>query len=75
MSVTVTELDRVPTSGDGDEGLDHYYCCDESRSMCGLDLSGVFVGEGADADEDMCVVCDDLADEPCDEPDCPYRSP
>lgn len=39
----------------------HWYCCDPNIAYCGTDLSGV-----PKKDEgDMCVVCEDLEDEPC----------
>lgn len=41
--------------------LFHWYCCDPRIAYCGTDLTDV-----PENDEgDMCVVCEDLEDEPC----------
>lgn len=46
----------------------HLYCCDESRALCGLDLTG----EPPGAPEDpVCRPCADRASLPCGAPDCP----
>lgn len=42
--------------------LDHIYCCSPDVSLCGLDISRHPV---IDVDEHLCVVCEDLEDEPC----------
>lgn len=58
----------VPTAGDTgmDDELDHVYCCDPDRSLCGRDLAGwdEWNGEASD-DADLCVVCVNLAGRPC----------
>ena len=45
-----------------DDDLDHYYCCDENRALCGKDLTEVPISELSD--EALCVVCRDLDDAP-----------
>lgn len=39
------------------EAITHYYCCDPSRALCGLDLSDM--PPAGDREQD-CVVCADL---------------
>ncbi|MBL1101717.1 hypothetical protein [Streptomyces coffeae] len=45
----------------GDDELDHIYCCDPNRGLCGADLSDVtdIVGDWDD-ENDPCIVCADL---------------
>ena len=52
------------------ENLNHIYCCDENRSLCGTDIAEWTVQEGCEID---CVVCAQLADadESCGVPGCP----
>ena len=45
-----------------DDTVDHYYCCDEDESLCGLDLSDV---PHIDHLPNLCVVCDDLVQATC----------
>lgn len=51
-----------PTASTSDDGLTHIYCCDPNLGLCGTDLT-----DHPDVDEDgiLCVVCEDLEDEPC----------
>lgn len=46
------------------DGLDHFYCHDENLSHCGLDITDL--PEVADM-PNLCVVCDDLDRQPCEE--------
>lgn len=42
---------------------DHYFCeCDPDLGLCGTDLRKHVINEGCEV---SCVVCDDLAYEPC----------
>lgn len=47
------------TTGDN---LDHWWCCDPDRALCGADLTGADDNDDIDPD---CVVCEDLLDVPC----------
>lgn len=67
-----TEPTSTPTD-DGHDELDHLYCCDANRSLCGDDLTGAAFCESAP--ESLCVVCGDLDGRPCGEPDCPLLDP
>ncbi|MET7900624.1 hypothetical protein [Streptomyces sp. NPDC005336] len=60
----ITEALPAPagvTRADDDE-LDHVYCCDPDRALCGADLSDVaeIVDDWDNEDVDVCVVCVDL---------------
>jgi hypothetical protein len=48
-------------------GVDHWYCCDRNRALCGADLSGTedIVGEP------NCLPCDALLGAAC-SPTCDY---
>lgn len=56
-----------------DDGVDHcVVCCDNDLSCCGLDVSRL--PWSSDDAEQMCLVCDDLIDQPfC--PKCGYLWP
>lgn len=60
MTSTATAV-RALDAGATDE-LSHIYCCDETRGLCGTNLTGY--DEAADV---TCVVCLDIdaADAPC----------
>lgn len=45
-----------------DDELNHIVCCDDNRSLCGLDMTEV---PWCDDDENECVVCLDLEGLPC----------
>lgn len=64
QAVTQTKLrDGVaPTEG----SFDHIYCCDEDRSLCGLDISELL--EVEPTADSLCIVCEDLESTIC--PDC-----
>ena len=49
----------APTSPD----LNHIYCCDPDRSLCGVDLSAVT--EGWDPRIGDCAMCEVLVCSPC----------
>lgn len=68
-----TALLLAPTSGKTDAGddLDHYYCCDINRSLCGLDISELGITDFDDDGDQVCVVCVDLQDVACTNPGCP----
>lgn len=73
MSAVVVEPAERTSSGDGDEDrINHWWCCDPFRALCGADLSGC-TDENEDEDP-CCVVCNDLEaqDLGCIAPDCPY---
>lgn len=59
----------APTAGDTgmDDELDHIYCCDPDRALCGRDISGVEEEECEEwsCDDHPCVVCEDLEGRPC----------
>ena len=48
-----------------DDELDHWYCCDPDRSLCGRDISDLEECEEWSCDDHPCVVCEDLVDLPC----------
>jgi hypothetical protein len=60
-----------PSRDGGDDDLVHLYCRDETRSLCGRDLTG-HAFETDCPESEMCVVCVDLdeAMEYCG-PNCP----
>lgn len=63
MSVVETFTTVVESKNDDHDELDHYFCCDENRGLCGVDLSdAVIVTDDECAD---CVVCEDLEGLPC----------
>lgn len=50
------------TASTSDDQLTHIYCCNPDLGLCGTDLS-----DTPEVDEDgiLCVVCEDLEEEPC----------
>lgn len=67
MSTTTAEPQTSNTdTGNDDAELNHLYCCDEDTALCGLDISGMPEAEVIEGDPDICLVCDDLARQPCD---------
>lgn len=52
-----TDTRRRTTTGDN---LDHWWCCDPDRALCGADLT-----DHTDGTDPDCVVCEDLLDLPC----------
>jgi len=65
--VSVELLPKVePRQSSSDDDLDHLYCCDPNRALCGSDLTDS--PELADDEDENCVVCIDLDEQPC--PDC-----
>lgn len=69
MSVEVAP-DVALAPVDDDDDLIHTYCCDPSRSLCGLtfDDDDIEWPEGSYPND--CVVCEDLAGSPCGFPGC-----
>lgn len=51
---------RQASSDDAD--LNHIYCCDHDRALCGADVSG---DPEVDIDDADCIVCLDLEDATC----------
>jgi hypothetical protein len=49
-------------------GVDHWYCCDRTRALCGADLRG---GTEAPDATPNCVVCEGLLGAAC-SPACDY---
>lgn len=45
----------------GDDNLEHLYCCDENVALCGADLTNATLNHYP-APEDECVVCYTLDD-------------
>jgi len=65
VSAAIEEsIEVARTSADDD--LDHIYCdCDPDLGLCGSDISAaIFIGDDEQLDF-LCLVCDDLADDPC----------
>lgn len=52
----------VSVTAAGDR-LDHIYCCNPDRALCGTDVSNM-----PEIDDANCVVCLALEEQPC--PDC-----
>lgn len=55
MAVTALET-PAGDIGTWDDGLLHYYCCDENVAMCGLDLKNVPVVDD-ESDTPECPLC------------------
>lgn len=58
----------APTVSDAgmDDELDHWSCeCDPDRALCGREISDLEECEEWSHDAEVCVVCDDLVDLPC----------
>lgn len=61
MIATATDTDVIERAkASDDDELDHYFCCDESRAMCGADLTNVTRSDFDDDGPTVCVVCRDL---------------
>jgi hypothetical protein len=63
-----TETAPAPVTTDtGDSDLDHVFCCEPTMALCGVNIAGDPVNEGewTEDDPDLCVVCVDLSDLPC----------
>ncbi|MET7938180.1 hypothetical protein [Streptomyces sp. NPDC005322] len=63
----ITDAVPTPTPAEGvgsadDDELDHVYCCDPDRGLCGADLSDVadVVDNWDNGDADVCRVCVEL---------------
>lgn len=52
----------APTTNSTSTGLTHIYCCDPDLALCGEDLTDI---PTVDEDTNLCVVCEDLEDQPC----------
>ncbi|MEI5520704.1 hypothetical protein WB388_08825 [Streptomyces brasiliscabiei] len=51
---------------DGDDDLSHGVCdCDEDTALCGTDVTGVPWAADGQEPVNPCVVCVDLAEQPC----------
>jgi hypothetical protein len=53
----------LAAGGSGDDLLDHIWCCDPDRALCGADLSGVEEVDSIRPDR-ACVVCLDIDRQP-----------
>jgi hypothetical protein len=58
---TPTPAPAQPGTTTGDN-LDHWWCCDPDRALCGADLTDATEDDSIDPN---CVVCEDLIDVPC----------
>lgn len=67
------ELPRDVLDTAATEDIVHYYCCDETLSRCGLDISHEPEVAQA-APHRYCVVCKTYLGTPCSHPDCPQRA-
>ncbi len=64
------ELPHPTTSPTGaTRRFTHVVCCDPDTAMCGTDMSGTEWAPGTAVIG--CVVCADLVDAPCADPNCP----
>jgi hypothetical protein len=58
---------RQGPSGAAGADINHWYCCDPDRALCGADVS-----DEPEIDQDPdCVVCEDLCERPC-SPGCDF---
>jgi hypothetical protein len=57
---------QTPDQTDDDD-FDHIFCCEENRSLCGVDLTGVEEHTGCTADCHICPMCEVIfnAGHPC----------
>lgn len=61
------ELEESPATTDDDhnDGLNHYYCCDPDKALCGRDISHhPEIDHNIDNNND-CIVCTDLITSVC----------
>lgn len=64
----MTTLAPEPTAATTDQGddLSHAACpCYPDTALCGVDVSGLEWADEGDDPTDPCVVCLDLAEQPC----------
>ncbi|WP_155054548.1 hypothetical protein [Streptomyces blattellae] len=62
---TLAPEPTVTANGHG-EDLSHAVCdCDEDTALCGTDVTGVPWATDGEEPPSPCVVCLDLADQPC----------
>lgn len=57
-----------------DEDFDHLTCCNEDKSVCGIDFDDTWEEHAEDCGHKTCQVCTSLSDLPCGEPDCPNEN-
>jgi hypothetical protein len=57
-------IDAVPQPSTTGTSIDltHVYCCNPDLALCGEDVSDT---PEVDEDGQLCVVCDDLEEQPC----------
>ncbi|MGP4114617.1 hypothetical protein ACTWP5_27375 [Streptomyces sp. 4N509B] len=60
MRALVVVPAKATTPSAGGDSIDHLYCCDRGRALCGTDIADEPETDGAD-----CVVCLDLDLLPC----------
>lgn len=60
-SVVILDEAREWLSNGDDDDLNHLYCCDERRGLCGTDLTDATEYEFDHDSPGVCVVCRDLA--------------
>ena len=66
VTATTTHLDNAPTDTDDGNELIHTVCpCNPDRALCGTDVAGETLHDAMPQTPDDCVVCEHLANQPC----------
>ena len=55
--MSTSTLTRPDATDTGNVDLDHAFCCDDNKALCGTDLAALDLGDFADA-PNPCIVCD-----------------
>jgi hypothetical protein len=58
----VLDTAPAPTTPSTSLDLTHVYCCNPDLALCGEDVSNT---PEVDQDEQLCMVCEDLEEQPC----------
>ena len=58
-----TQTLPAPTKPDTDDDVCHLYCCDPNQGICGV--RGIAAEIEIEDPKNLCVVCDDLDQYPC----------
>ncbi|MFC9973506.1 hypothetical protein ACFVH6_21690 [Spirillospora sp. NPDC127200] len=70
--MSLQTLPRPASPGaEDDESVEHLYCCDPNRALCGVDITDDEDLGDAETDGPECPLCEVLIDQPCGVPGCP----